>query len=208
MAKRHKKRCWMSLIIEKCKWKLQWGITSHQSEWPSSKKTKNKKLQINAGQYVERREPFFAVNGNVNWCSLYGEQYGCSLKTENRATIWSSNPTLGHISGENHGSNRCMHPSVHCSTAYSNQEWKQPKWRSREKWITVARTWRQPRCSSADKWIRKVWYIYTMEYYSAVKKNSFESVLMRWMKLEPMIQSEVSQKEKHRYSILTYVYGI
>ena len=49
----------------------------------------------------------------------------------------------------------------------------------------IARTWKQPRCPSADKWIRKLWYIYTMEYYSAVKKNTFESVLMRWMKLEP-----------------------
>ena len=68
--------------------------------------------------------------------------------------------------------------------------------------------WKQPRCPSADEWIRKLWYIYTMEYYSAVKKNSFESVLMRWMKLEPIIQSEVSQKEKHQYSILTHIYGI
>ena len=59
-----------------------------------------------------------------------------------------------------------------------------------------------------NEWIRKLWYIYTMEYYSAVKKNSFESVLMRWMKLEPIIQSEVSQKEKHQYSILTHIYGI
>ena len=50
------------------------------------------------------------------------------------------------------------------------------------------------------------WHIYIMEYYSAVKKNTFESVLMRWMKLEPIIQSEVSQKEKHQYSILTHIY--
>ena len=57
--------------------------------------------------------------------------------------------------------------------------------------------WKQPRCPSADEWIRKLWYIYTMEYYSAIKKNTFKSVLMRWMKLEPIIQSEVSQKEKH-----------
>ena len=56
----------------------------------------------------------------------------------------------------------------------------------------IARTWKQPRYPSADEWIRKLWYIYTMEYYSAVKKNTFESVLMRWMKLEPIIQSEVS----------------
>ena len=72
----------------------------------------------------------------------------------------------------------------------------------------IARTWKQPRCPSADEWIRKLWYIYTMEYYSTIKKNTFESVLMRWMKLEPMIQSEVSQKEKHQYSILTHIYGI
>ena len=51
-----------------------------------------------------------------------------------------------------------------------------------------------PRCPSADEWIRKLWYIYTMEYYSAIKKNAFESVLMRWMKWEPITQSEVSQK--------------
>ena len=67
----------------------------------------------------------------------------------------------------------------------------------------IARTWKQPRCPSADEWIRKLWYI-----YSAIKKNTFESVLMRWMKLEPIIQSVVSQKEKHQYSILTHIYGI
>ena len=72
----------------------------------------------------------------------------------------------------------------------------------------IARTWKQPRCPSADEWIRKLWYIDTMEYYSAIKKNTFESVLMRWMKLELIIQSEVSQKEKHQCSILTHIYGI
>ena len=58
--------------------------------------------------------------------------------------------------------------------------------------FTIARTWKQLRCLSVDEWIRKLWYIYTMEYYSAIDKNAFESVLMRWMKLEPIIQSEVS----------------
>ena len=72
--------------------------------------------------------------------------------------------------------------------------------------LTIARTWKQPRCPSADEWIRMLWYIYTMEYYSAIKKNAFESVLMRWMKLEPIIQREVNQKEKHQCSILTYIY--
>ena len=59
-----------------------------------------------------------------------------------------------------------------------------------------ARTWKKLRCPSADEWMRKLWCIYTMEYYSAIKKNAFESVLMKWMKLESIIQSEVSQKEK------------
>ena len=72
----------------------------------------------------------------------------------------------------------------------------------------VPRTWEQPRCPSADEWIRKLWYIHTMEYYSAIKKNLFESVLMRWMKLEPIIQSEVSLKDKAHYNILTHIYGI
>ena len=61
---------------------------------------------------------------------------------------------------------------------------------------------------STDEWIKKLWYIYTIEYYSAKKRNAFESVIMRWMNLEPIIHSEVSQKEKHQYSILTHIYGI
>ena len=72
----------------------------------------------------------------------------------------------------------------------------------------IARTWKQPRNPSADELIRKLWYIYTMEYYSAIKKNIFESVLMRWMKLEPIIQSEVSQNIKPQYSIITHIHGI
>ena len=72
----------------------------------------------------------------------------------------------------------------------------------------IARTWKQLRCPSADERIRKQWYIYTMEYYSAIKMNTFESVLMRRMKLEPVIQSEVSQKETHQCSILMHIYGI
>ena len=74
--------------------------------------------------------------------------------------------------------------------------------------FTIARIWKKLRCPLADKCIRKLWYIYTMEYCLAIKKNAFVTVLMRWMKQEPIIQSEVSQKEKHQYSILTHIYGI
>ena len=74
--------------------------------------------------------------------------------------------------------------------------------------FTIARTWKQPRCPSTDEWIKKLWYIYTIEYYLAIKRNVFESVLMRWMNLEPIIQSEVSQKKKDKYRILMHIYGI
>ena len=74
--------------------------------------------------------------------------------------------------------------------------------------FTIARTWKQPRYPSTDEWIKKLWYIHTVDYYSAMKRNTFESVLMRWMNLEPIIQSKVSQKQKDKYCILTHIYGI
>ena len=70
--------------------------------------------------------------------------------------------------------------------------------------FTIARIWKQPRCPLADEWIRKLWYIYTMEYYSAIKKKTFESVVMKSIKLEPIIYNEVSQKEKDTYCILPW----
>ena len=72
----------------------------------------------------------------------------------------------------------------------------------------IARTWKQTRCPSTDEWIKKLWYIYIMEYYSAIKRNASESALMRWMNLEPIIQSEMRQKEKDKYHILTHIYRI
>ena len=74
--------------------------------------------------------------------------------------------------------------------------------------FTIARTWKQPRYPSTDERIKRLWYIYTMEYYSAIKRNTLELVLMNWMNLEPIIQSEVSQKEKDKYHILTHIYGV
>ena len=71
--------------------------------------------------------------------------------------------------------------------------------------FTIARTWKQLRCPSTDEWMKKLWYVYTMEYYSAIKRNTFESVLISWMNLEPIIQSKVSQKEKDKYCILMHI---
>ena len=69
--------------------------------------------------------------------------------------------------------------------------------------FTVARTWKQPKGPLTDEWIQKMWHIYTMEYYSAIKRNE---IVLRWMELD--IQSEVSQKEKNKYRMLTHIYGI
>ena len=74
--------------------------------------------------------------------------------------------------------------------------------------FTIARAWKQLRRPLTDGWIKEQWYIHTMEYYSAIKRNALESVLMRWMNLEPIIQSEVHQKEKEKYHILTHIYRI
>ena len=74
--------------------------------------------------------------------------------------------------------------------------------------FTIARTWKRHRCPLTDEWIKKLWYTFTMEYYSIIKRNASESVLMRWMNLEPVIWSEVSKKEKDKYHILIHIYGI
>ena len=97
-------------------------------------------------------------------------------------------------------------PGIHTKETRSERDTCTPMFIAAQ--FIIARTWKQPRCPSTDKWIRKLWHIYTMEYYSAIKNNSFESVLMRWMKLEPIIHSEVSQKDKHQYSNIMHIYGI
>ena len=121
----------------------------------------------------------------------YGEQCGDSLKKlEIELPYDSATPLLG----------------IHTEETRSERDTCTPIFITAL--FIIARIWKQPRCPSADEWIRKLWYIYTMEYYSVIKNNTFESVLMRWMKLEPIIQSEVSQKVKHQYSILMHIYGI
>ena len=74
--------------------------------------------------------------------------------------------------------------------------------------FTIARIWKPPRYPLTGEWIKKLWFIYTMEYYSTIKRNTFESVLIRWKNLEPFIQSEVGQKEKDKYHILMHIYRI
>ena len=125
---------------------------------------------------MEEREPSYTVGGNANLYSHYGERCGDSLKNEIELPYNPAIPLL----------------SIHTKETRIERDTCTPMFIAAL--FIIARTWKQPRCPSADEWIRKLWYIYTMEYYSSIKKNTFESVLMRWMKLEPFIQSEVSQK--------------
>ena len=74
--------------------------------------------------------------------------------------------------------------------------------------FTIAKTWKQPKCPSTDEWIKKMWHMYIMEYYSTIKRNKIELLVVRWMDLESVIQSEVIQKEKNRYCMLTYIWNL
>ena len=102
-------------------------------------------------------------------------------KTKFRITIWSSNPTSGHISGQNYNLKRYKHPYVHSSS-------------------------KQPKCPSTDEWIKKMWCMYTMKYYSAMKKSEVIPFAARWMQLEIIILREVRQKNK--YLITSLIHGI
>ena len=74
--------------------------------------------------------------------------------------------------------------------------------------FTIAKTWKQPKCTSTEEWIKKMWYIYTMEYYSAIKKNEITPFAATWMDIEIIILSEVSQKEEDKYHMISLVCGI
>ena len=140
---------------------------------------------------MEKRELSYTVGGNENLYSHYGEQCGDSSKN------WKQN---SHMTQQSH----CW---AYTPRKPELKETHVPKC-SLQHCLQLARIWKQPRSPSAEEWIRKLWYIYTMAYYSVIQKNAFESVLMRWIKLEPIIQSEVSQEEKHQHSILTHTYRI
>ena len=74
--------------------------------------------------------------------------------------------------------------------------------------FTIPKAWKQPRCPLTDEWVKNMWYIYTVEYYSAIKRNGTQSVRVMWMNLETIIKSEVSQKEKNKYHIITHMWNM
>jgi hypothetical protein len=128
-------------------------------------------------------------------CKVYkhfGKQYGGFLKTKHRSAIWSSNPTPRDIP---EGMwlrlfQRHLHTHVYCSAIHNSQAIK------------------QPRCPSIDKWIKKIWYLYTMEFYSATKKNEILSFTSKWMELENIILSEISQGQKAKNCMFSLTCGL
>ena len=144
---------------------------------------------INAGEGVEKKEHSCTVGENVNWYSHYGRWYGDFFKKIEIKPPYD--PAILGIYPEETKIEKDTCIPLFIAALF-----------------TIARTWKQPRCPSTIEWINKLWYISTMEYYLALKRNAFESVLMRWMNLEPIIQSEASQKEKDKYHILMHIYGI
>ena len=114
-------------------------------------------------------------------------------KTKHRTTIWSSSPTPGHLPRENLDSKRHMYFNVHCSIVCNIQD---------------TQMWKQPECPSTEEWIKKMWFIYTMEYYSAIKRNEIPAFLATWIDLEIIMLSELSQTMRHQHQMLSPTCGI
>ena len=154
----------------------------------------------NSEEDEEKRGPSHTAGENVNWCGHNREQYGDLKKQRKKTTRHPTNPTTEHTP-EKPVIQKLVNSRVHCTI------WVQ--------WIITIlainsafydRICNRPRYLSTEEWIKQLWYIYWMEYYSAIKRNKFESVLDRCMNLEPLIQSKVGQKNK--YHILTHMYEI
>ena len=140
-----------------------------------------KKSRNNAGEDVERRECSCTVGGNVNWYNHYGRWYEDSLKKTGIKTLYDPAIPLWGIYPEETKIEKDTYIPLFIAALF-----------------TIPRTWKQPRCSSTDEWIKKLWCIYTMEYYSAIKTNAFGSVLMRWMGEPRAYYTKWSKSERER----------
>ena len=140
---------------------------------------------------MEKRKPSYTVGGNVNWYSHYGEQYGGSLEKVKIELPYDPAIPL---------------PSIYPEETIIRKDTFTPMFI--EALFTVARIWKQPKIPSTEEWIKKMWYIYTMEYCSATQKNEILSFAATWMDLEIVILSEVSQTEKDKYHMILLICGL
>ena len=164
MTKKHMKMYSTSLIIREMQIKLKWVVTSHWS----------KSLQkINAEECVEKWEPSYTVGGNIDWYNHYGVLYGCSSKNNKQTN--------------NDQKKLCYDPSISLLGYIWRKPWLKkidgPQY-SLQKRFKIAKAWKQTKCPSKEDWIKKIWYIHTIEYYSAIKKMSFAAT---WMDLKIII---------------------
>ena len=147
---------------------------------------------MNAGEGVEKMEPFYTVGGNVNWYSYYGKQSWRFLKRLKFEVRYDpAIPLLGIYPEKT----KTLIPKDACTPMFIAAL------------FTVAKTWKQPKCPLTDEWIKKMWYIYKMEYYSFIKKNEMMPFAATWMNLEMIILSEVSQR-KDKYHMISLICGI
>ena len=140
---------------------------------------------------MEKREPSYTVGGNINWYNHYGKQCGSSSERLNIELAYApATSLLG------------MYPDK----TFIEKDACTPMFIAAL--FTIASTWKQHKCPSTGEWIRKMWYIYTMEYYSAIKKNKVMPFAATWMELETLRLNEVSQKEKDKYNIISLICGM
>ena len=169
---------------------LQWGITSHCSKWPSSKFIQT----VNAGKGVQE---FYTVGGNVDLYSHYGE-------------VWSFLTNSMEVP-EKIKIDLPYEPVIPFFGIYPEETiiWKDARTLMfTAALLTIVRTWKQPKCPLTKEWIKNMWYIYTMEYYSAKNRNEIVPFVETWMNLGTVIQGEISHKEKSKYCIISLICGI
>ena len=136
---------------------------------------------------MEKREPSYTVGGNVNWCSHWKTVWRFLKKLKVELPYDPAIPLL------------CIYPGK----TIIQKDTYTPVFTAAL--LTIANTWKQPKCPSTDEWIKKMWYIHTMEYYSAIKKNEIMPFAATWMDPEIIILSEVSQKEKDKYPMISLI---
>ena len=183
---------------------------SHWLKWLSLKSPQT----INVGESMAKREPSYIVGGNVNWCSHQGKQYGGSLKTKNKVTVWSSNSTPGHISRENSNLKRCMHLSVHSTTVYNSQDIEATwipinGWMNEEDMVYIyhgillshKKEWDYAICSNMDE---------PRDYHtkcSKTEKEKYHNLLICKMQNIVNIDLFTEQKQTHKHRKLMVTKG-